>query len=212
VNYRSGITAVGVSFGLAALLIIPNSGLAQNLPGYRMRLPTGSSFSGTVPSVRPPRLVGSPDRSLTSPGGVSRRQNFFPYQDFGWYFAGSDGYGYAEDPDSMSATYPTKAEPARDVYPVFDSVPEPGPLEVASRRVGSKIVLRLAWRDNGLAAMQVAFFLADSAKTVLSAQTDRAPPFTAQFEPPPGTAFAGMTVVLPNGTLVTRFVPYKGTP
>jgi hypothetical protein len=44
---------------------------------------------------------------------------------------------------------------------------------------------------------------------VLSAQTVRSPPFTALFEPPPGTAFAGMTVVLPGGTLVTQLLPYR---
>ena len=46
-------------------------------------------------------------------------------------------------------------------------------------------------------------------RAVLAAQTVRSPPFTALFEPPPGTAFTGMTVVLPGGTLVTQFLPYR---
>ncbi|HKT58966.1 MAG TPA: hypothetical protein VJQ46_02885 [Gemmatimonadales bacterium] len=69
--------------------------------------------------------------------------------------------------------------------------------------------VRLTWRSAGLQAEQVAFFLADSAQAVLRAQTLRAPPFTALFEPPPGTAFAGMTVGWPDGTTSTRLVPYR---
>jgi hypothetical protein len=71
-----------------------------------------------------------------------------------------------------------------------------------------RTVLRLTWRNHGLAAAQVALFLADTAQGVLSGQTLRSPPFTALFEPPAGTAFVGMTVVWPDGTLSTRFVPY----
>ena len=102
-----------------------------------------------------------------------------------------------------------KRAPSLDVYPVYESVPEPGPLEVSTRRIASGILVRLNWTDNGLGATQVAFFLADSAKAVLSAQTDRTPPFMAEFQSPARAAFAGMTVVLPNGDLVTRFVPYR---
>jgi hypothetical protein len=70
-------------------------------------------------------------------------------------------------------------------------------------------VLRLRWRSAGLEAAQVTLFLADSAQAVLAAQTLRGPPFTALFEPPPATAYAGMTAVSPDGTTSSRLVPYR---
>jgi hypothetical protein len=72
-----------------------------------------------------------------------------------------------------------------------------------------KAVLRVTWQNPGLPAAQVALFLAGSDQAMLSTQTLRSPPFTALFEPPPGTAFVGMTVVWPDGTLSTRIVPYR---
>jgi hypothetical protein len=63
--------------------------------------------------------------------------------------------------------------------------------------------------DNGAGATQVAFFLADSSRAVQAAQTVRSPPFTSLFELRPGTAFAGMTVVLPGGSLVTQYEAIK---
>jgi len=135
----------------------------------------------------------------------------------GWYYgSSSDEYGddsYADDStgeEYQSDTRPeAKSEPSRDVYPVFYSVSEPDSLEVTSRRISSGILVRLSLPARDTTARQVALFLTDSAKNVLSAQTDRTPPFTAEFPLPARTAFAGMTVVLPNGTLVTRFVPYR---
>jgi hypothetical protein len=192
------------------------SGLAQGVPGYRMRLPAGSPFSGRFgASMRPPRLTGSADGTLDRRGEPFGRR-FLPYDNFGWYFLGPDGYGYPDDStsgayaaDSAAPSYSTKSEPTVEVHPVHDSEPEVGPLEVSSRRVASGTIVTLTWRDRGLRAEQVAFFLADSAKAVLSAQTDRSPPFTALFEPPSATAYAGMTVMLPGGTLETQYVPYR---
>ena len=180
-------------------------------------MPIGGSVPGRIgSSVRPPRLSGSTD-GIRDQQELFRRRFVPRFQDFGWYLVGSDGYYY---PDDSTADYSdstaeySKAprpepEPMRDVYPVYDSVPELGPLEVSSRQVGTGTLVRLTWRDRGVAAAQVAFFLADSAHAVLSAQTDRSPPFTAELELPPRTAFAGMTVVLPGGNLVTRYVPYR---
>jgi hypothetical protein len=171
-------------------------------------MPIGGSLGF---SVRPPRLTGITPSTL-DPFREHRRRSFIPFWPFGWYSVGSDGYAYPGDSTGeaySTETPPAATQPARDVYPVYDSVPDVGPLEVSSRHIGSGAVVRLTWQDPGLAAAQVAFFLADTLRSVLSAQTDRSPPFTAQFEPPPGTAFAGMTVVLPNGSLVTRFVPYR---
>jgi hypothetical protein len=206
--WRRGFVAVGVCLWLAVLLTLADTALAQGVPGYRMRMPTGGSLGA---SVRPPRLTGSPPSTLDPFGKRPRRRSFITYWPFG-YYVGSDGYAYPDD-STGEAYYPETApgatQPARDVYPIYDSVPDVGPLEVSSRHIASKIVVRLTWRDQGVSATQVAFFLADSAKAVLSAQTDRSPPFTALFEPPPGTAFAGMTVVLPGGTLVTQFLPYR---
>jgi len=148
------------------------------------------------------------DGTLDRTGGPSGRR-FLPYENFGWYFIDSEDYEYADDSTAGAFSRETESEPARDIYPVYDSLPEVGPLEIASRRIAAGIVARLTWRDRGLGAEQVAFFLADSGRVVLSAETDRSAPFTAVFQPPPGTAFAGMTVVLPGGNLVTSFVPYR---
>jgi hypothetical protein len=143
----------------------------------------------------------------------------------GWtpYF-GTLGYAYPYV--SAGGAYPTDTTTARDIYAVSDTRPALG-RQVAVPGVGEALgdtllveqvsvmdivpskVLRLTWRNPGLNAAQVALFLADTAQGVLSAQTLRSPPFTALFEPPPGTAFAGMTVVWPDGTLSTRFVPYR---
>jgi hypothetical protein len=207
---RLRFAAVGVSFWLTVLLTAPQNGLAQSVPGYRMRAPIGAPHGRHFgPSVRPPRLTGFPDGTLNVPGRRFRRHFVFPYQNFGWYFVGSDGYAYPDDSASGAYSMERESGPARDIYPVYDSVPDVGRLEVSSRHVASATVLRLTWRDHGVGATQVAFFLADSAKAVLSAQTDRSPPFTAQFEAPPGTRFAGMTLVLPNGNLVTQYVPSR---
>jgi hypothetical protein len=131
-----------------------------------------------------------------------------PFAFFGWYPYVSNDYAYQED---STADYSMKAEtePASGVYPADDIVPDVGRLHVSFESIASKTVVRLTWRDSGVRAAQVAFFLADRARGVLSAQTVRSPPFTALFEPPPGTAFAGMTVVLLGGTLVTQFLPYR---
>jgi hypothetical protein len=210
--WRPRFVAVGVCLWVTVLLTTPGDGLAQGVPGYRMRFPMGNPIGGPVgASVRPPRLTGTTDSPLNPPGGSFRRRSFITYWPFG-YYVGSDGYAYPDDStgDAYSPeTPPPATQPASDVYPVYDTVPDVGPLEVSSRHIASKIVVRLTWRDHGLAATQVAFFLADTTRAVLTAQTVRSPPFTAQFEPPSGTAFAGMTVVLPGGNLVTRFVPYR---
>jgi hypothetical protein len=71
-------------------------------------------------------------------------------------------------------------------------------------------MVRLTWRDRGLGAKQVAFFLADSARNVLTAEAVRSPPFTALLEAPSETAYAGMTVVLPGGVVESQYVPYRG--
>ncbi len=72
--------------------------------------------------------------------------------------------------------------------------------------------VRLTWRNAGLDAEQVVLFLADTAQSTLVAQTLRRPPYTALFEPPPGTAFAGMNVMWPDGTTSARVVPYRTGP
>jgi hypothetical protein len=73
-------------------------------------------------------------------------------------------------------------------------------------------VLRLTWRSSGLEAAQVALFLADSAQAVLASQTLRGPPFTALLDPPPETAYAGVTAMWPDGTTSSRLVPYRARP
>ena len=207
--WRPHFVAVGACFGLMVLLTIePDDGLAQGVPGYRMRMPTGSPLRPTGSSVRPPRLTGitpsMPDRS----GGQFGRRFVVPYLYFPWYPYVSNDYAYQED-STADYSMQSETEAASDVYPADDSVPDVGRLHVSFESIVSRTVVRLTWPDQGVHAAQVAFFLADTARAVLSAQTVRSPPFTALFEPPPGTAFAGMTVVLPGGILVTQFLPYR---
>jgi hypothetical protein len=215
---RPPFAVVALCCGLMVLLTATQDALAQVSPGYRMRFPADGILGPRLrPSVRPPRL------SVTSPGSSSegfRRQFFSPYQYFGAYSFGSDGYGYPDDSsadysaDSMQvreldpADYATEVKPARNVQ-ILDDSSAVGKLQVTEETVGAKRVVRLTWRDEGVGASQVALFLADSNKAVSSAQTVRSPPFTAAFEAPPATAFTGMTVVLPGGTLVSRFLPYR---
>jgi len=174
-----------------------------------MRVPTGGSLGGQLGpaggSVRPPRLTGPTPSILDRAGGQFGRRFVIPYLYFGWYPVGSSDYAYPDD----STDYSMETESARDIYPVDAAVPAVGRLQVSLEPIVSRTVVRLTWRDQGVGTTQVAFFLADRARAVLSAQTVRSPPFTALFEPPPGTAFAGMTVVLPGGTLVTQFLPYR---
>src|SRR5215203_4276872 len=212
-NWRLRTWVVGVTAGGALLLAGLDQAMGQSAP-YRMRFPTSGLGGGRPPAagVRPPKLIGSPDDTQRPPDGSLPRRSF-PYADFGWYY-GWNGYEYADD-STTDAAYPSdtmpvrKAEPSRDVYPVFYNVSEPDSLEVSSRRIASGILVRLSVPARHITATQVAFFLTDSAKHVLSAQTDRTPPFMAETPLPAGTAFAGMTVVLPNGNLVTKFVPYR---
>ena len=163
--------------------------------------------------MRPPRLVGVPQGSPNR-GGRFGHRFFAPYPYFGFYPYGSIGYDYPDDSVADYAVdstpdYATQVEPARYVYPVDQSVPaDVGRLQLALMPGTRRTIVRLSWPDRGVGAAQVAFFLADASRRVLSAQTVRTPPFTALFEPTIRTAFAGMTVVLPNGALVTRFVPY----
>jgi hypothetical protein len=73
-------------------------------------------------------------------------------------------------------------------------------------------VLRLTWRSAGLEPAEAVLFLADTARAVLAAQTLRAPPFVALLQPPPGTAYAGVTAVWPDGTTTSRLLPYRVRP
>jgi hypothetical protein len=210
--WRPRFAAVAVSLALTVFLTIPDGGLAQSVPGYRMRVPSGIPLGPAGASVRPPRLTGITPNTLDPRGEQFRRRSFIPYWPFVGYYLGPDGYEYPGD--STGETYSTETQrvpvqPTRDVYPVYDTVPALGPLQVSPAFLGSRSMVRLTWRDQGVGAAQVAFFLADTGRAVLSAQTVRSPPFTALFEPPPGTAFTGMTVVLPGGTLVTQFLPYR---
>jgi hypothetical protein len=200
--WRPRFAAAAVCFGLTVSLAIPDHGLAQGVPGYRMRLPIAGS------SVRPPRLTGITPSIPNRAGGQFGRRFVVPYLYFPWYPYVSNDYAYQED-STADYSIQSETEAASDVYPADDSVPDVGRLHVSFESIVSRTVVRLTWPDQGVHAAQVAFFLADRARAVLSAQTVRSPPFTALFEPPPGTAFAGMTVVLPGGTLVTQFLPYR---
>jgi hypothetical protein len=152
--------------------------------------------------------------------GRFRQQFFSPYQYLGTYPIGAYGDGYPDDSvsrysadsapvrDVDPASYSTEVKPARSIQTLDDSAAV-GKLRVTEETDGSRKAVRLTWRDEGVGARQVAFFLADSSRAVLAAETVRSPPFTWLFEPQPRAAFAGMTVVLPGGSLVTQYVPYQ---
>jgi hypothetical protein len=215
---RSRLAATSVCCGFVVLLTSAGNTQAQDSPGYRTRTPASSSPGARAgSSVRPPRLTG--DQPKTRSSGRFRQQSFSPYQYLGPYPIGYYGSAYADDSvagysaDSTPvrevdpANYSTEVKPARNVQTLDDSAAV-GKLQVTEETDGSRKTVRLTWSDNGAGATQVAFFLADSAHAVLAAQTVRTPPFIWRFEPEPRTAFAGMTVVLPGGSLVTRYVRY----
>jgi hypothetical protein len=169
-------------------------------------------------------LYRVPQRHLGVPGIGRRRVRFFDHQPFpfggffGWpYFGTSIGY---ESPDVFTDTaYADDTNALREIslgqQLELSGVAAGDTLEVervSLMDIVPRAVIRLTWRNQNLPAAQVALFLADSSQSVLSAQTLRSPPFTALFEPHPGTAFVGMTVVWPDGTLSTRFVPYPKGP
>src|SRR5215203_5061826 len=213
------LVALGLSLWLAASLTLPDA-FAQGRPGPGMRMPPlggGGSVSG---SPRPPRLAlpSNPDRP-----GDGRHRPFFPYwpywgggyYDYDDYFPDSAGYSPADSADTgysdvyTPETQHVPVQPPREVYPIYDTVAAVGPLVVSSTAV-SRTMVRLSWQGGGTGAKQVAFFLADSARNVLAAETVRSPPFVAVLQPPAQTAYAGMTVVLAGGVLETQYVPYRG--
>lgn len=212
------LLALGLSLWLGASLIPLADVLAQGARGPGMRLPVGGGSIGGGP--RPPRLTLPRDPGRPGDGRDGRFFPYWPYWPYGYY--GYDDYypdtaGYYGD-DSTGAgysdAYPTESQrvpvqPPREVYPVYDTLATVGPLVVSSTPASGTLV-RLSWRDGGLGAKQVAFFLADSSRNVLAAETVRAPPFAAVFKPPAETVYAGMTVVLPGGAVETQYVPYSG--
>ncbi|MFL5490219.1 MAG: hypothetical protein ACJ8AQ_01975 [Gemmatimonadales bacterium] len=212
------IVALGLSLCLGASLALSDAVAQARGPGMRVPpLGGGGSLSG---SPRPPRLAlpSNPDRP-----GDGRHRPLFPYYWPYWpdgyygyddYFPDSAGYSPADSAgNGHSDVYPAETQRVpmqapREVYPVYDTVTAVGPLVVSSTPV-SRTMVRLSWRDGGTGAKQVAFFLADSARNVLAAETVRSPPFVAVLQPPAQTAYAGMTVVLPGGALETQYVPYR---
>ena len=201
------------------MLTFADDALAQGSPGYRTRPPIRGSLGAPAgSSVGTPRLTGTLSNTLDQRGRF-RHRFFSPYQYLGAYPFGSYGNAYPDDStrgysadsapvrDVDPANYSTEVKPAHSIQTLDDSAAV-GKLQVTEESSDSKSVVRLAWSDEGVGARQVAFFLADSARSVLAAETVRSPPFTWAFEPQPRVAFAGMTVVLPGGSLVTRYVPY----
>ncbi|MGH7629916.1 MAG: hypothetical protein ACREOF_11165, partial [Gemmatimonadales bacterium] len=124
--------------------------------------------------------------------------------------------------------YTTRTVAVRDTPQAFEARPTLGrQLAVAGTGVAADSLVvervsvmdlvpatavRLTWRHAGLEAEQVVLFLADTAQSTLAAQTLRGPPYTALFEPPAGTASAGMSVLWPDGTTSTRVVPLRTGP
>ena len=215
---RQNIRAIAVCLGLAMSLTLADDAMAQDTPEYRMRFPAaGTLVPRSVSPVRPPRLTVTPPRRSAE---GARRQFFSPslYFDaypFGWYGYESSGDSAGDYPaDSMvvrdvdPANYSTEVKPLRNIQ-TLDDPAAVGKLQVIEETDDSTKTVRLTWRDEGVNATQVAFFLADSSRAVLAAGTVRSPPFTYLFEPQPRAAFAGMTVVLPGGSLVTQYVAVR---
>jgi hypothetical protein len=198
------VAAVLVCFGLIWWLTPSGNVLAQGVP-YRTRFPSAGPAGAVVP---PPPLIGSVPSTMDPTG--RRFRPFVPYPYFGWHWYDSTA-GYSSQTNPAVGGYSAELKPALESYRIDDTTAV-GRLQVSSESRGSKMFVRLTWEnDHRVNAAQVAFFLADQARVVFAAQTVRAPPFTALFETNPGTAFTGMTVVLPGGTLVTQFLPYQSS-
>lgn len=214
---RPHFAALAGCFWLVGLITATNDLAAQSVPGFRMRAPALVPIGPLAPAGVP-RLTGTPPSTFHHAHGFHQRF-VSPFGFFGWYPFRAYSYDYRDDSvyaDDTTANYATEGEtrpgpaPMQDVYVLQDTLPDLGKLLVAFEAAGSKTVLRLTWPDeHHVGATQVAFFLTDSSRSVLSAQTVRAAPFTAVFEPPPETAYTGMTVVLPGGKLVTQYLPFK---
>jgi hypothetical protein len=159
--------------------------------------------------------------------GFGFHDRFFPHRfpfrtaPFGfvpsWFGFGLPYAGVA----AVADTVPTQ-EPRRvpDTWPTLGRqlaapafAPEVGDSLIVERvsvmDVVPSAVLRLTWRSAGLEPAEAVLFLADTARAVLAAQTLREPPFVALLQPLPGTAYAGVTAVWPDGTTTSRLVPYR---
>ncbi len=149
----------------------------------------------------------------------------FPHHPFGFF--GTQTLLFGPPLGVSSVPYTSNDVAVRDARQYIEARPARGrQLAVPGTGVGDSLVVervsvmdlvpatavRLTWRSAGLEAEQVALFLADTAQSTLAAQTLRAPPHTALFEVPAGTAFAGMSVLWPDGTTSTRIVPYRAGP
>ncbi len=163
------------------------------------------------------------------PGFPNRGFEFFGFGPMGFpfgFFPSFSGWGWGGDPpayaggpyssDTLASGHVQQMSDARPALGRQLAVPGTGSAgdslvveRVTVMDVVPATALRLTWRNAGLPAQQVALFLADTARAMLAAQTLRAPPFTALLEPPPATAFAGVTVAWQDGTTSTRLVPYR---
>ena len=79
--------------------------------------------------------------------------------------------------------------------------------ELIVERVNGNLV-RLTWQDDSKPIQELEMFLADAEQRVLAAQTLRAAPFAALFDPSPLAAYVGMSVAYADGTKVTTLIPY----
>jgi hypothetical protein len=167
-----------------------------------------------------PFIPGFPNRGFGfsdfGPRGLPL--GFFPsFGGWGWGGYAPLYVGAPYPADTLASGYVQQASDARPALGRQLAVPGTGSTAGDSLMVERVMVmdvvpeaaLRLTWRNAGLPAQQVALFLADTAQAVVAAQTIRAPPFTALLQPPPGTAFAGVTVAWQDGTTSTRLVPYR---
>jgi hypothetical protein len=211
------VVALAVSLWLGASLNPLPDAFAQGARAPALRMPSGGSLGG---SPRPPRLTLPSDPGRPGDGRHRDFSSYWPYWPYGYYaydgyypdsadYMGDDstGAGYSDAYSTETQRVPVQS--SREVYPLYDTLAAVGPLVVSSTP-GSGTMVRLSWRDGGLGAKQVAFFLADSSRNVLAAETIRSPPFVAVLKPPAETFYAGMTVVLPGGAVETQYVPYRG--
>jgi hypothetical protein len=109
----------------------------------------------------------------------------------------SDDYAPAPAADSLVAETPT----VTSVTATGDSVIVEGV---------TATIVRVTWRAGPAGAVrEVRLFLADSARTPIAAQSLRASPYSALFEPTPDAAFVGVTLLRPDGTSTTTLLPYR---
>ena len=125
---------------------------------------------------------------------------FYPYYD----------YGYSTHSEVVTDAYTPEAPRPTSKLIVIGAGTTGGTDALTVESIADSV--RLTWLANGRAAREVKLFVADSAKRELATRSTNPSTPTATFEVATlsaPVAFAGVTVVFPDGVTSTTFVPYR---